>query len=257
MSGVRPAAVSTRCAICGNEIARPSRRSAARPVLLAGGRCSSASAAARRLRQGRAAGHVPAGRRERPQDRRTCSGRCSSSPASSASSSSPSSSSCVIRFRDRGQEMPKQTHGKPALEIMLTIIPAVILIGRRHPHRQHGLRAGQDQRHAVRHQRHRPAVVVGVRLPGAGRRRRRDRRADRHQRRAGASPPTGPRAAAHHQPRRHPLVLDPEAQRQARRRARPRPPAAHGGRPPGHLRRASAPSSAASATPACAWTRSA
>ena len=35
----------------------------------------------------------------------------------------------VIRYRDRGQEMPKQTHGKPALEIALTIIPALILIG--------------------------------------------------------------------------------------------------------------------------------
>jgi cytochrome c oxidase subunit 2 len=35
----------------------------------------------------------------------------------------------VIRFRDRGQEMPEQTHGKPALEIALTILPALILIG--------------------------------------------------------------------------------------------------------------------------------
>ena len=35
---------------------------------------------------------------------------------------------CVVKFRDRGQEMPKQTHGKPALEIALTIIPAVILL---------------------------------------------------------------------------------------------------------------------------------
>jgi cytochrome c oxidase subunit II len=35
----------------------------------------------------------------------------------------------VIKFRDRGQEMPKQTHGKPALEIALTILPALILIG--------------------------------------------------------------------------------------------------------------------------------
>jgi cytochrome c oxidase subunit 2 len=34
----------------------------------------------------------------------------------------------VIRFRDQGQEMPKQTHGKPALEIALTILPAIILI---------------------------------------------------------------------------------------------------------------------------------
>jgi len=36
---------------------------------------------------------------------------------------------CVIKFRDRGQAMPKQTHGKPALEIALTILPAIILIG--------------------------------------------------------------------------------------------------------------------------------
>jgi cytochrome c oxidase subunit 2 len=35
---------------------------------------------------------------------------------------------CVVKFRDRGQDMPEQTHGKPALEIMLTIIPAVILL---------------------------------------------------------------------------------------------------------------------------------
>lgn len=36
---------------------------------------------------------------------------------------------CVIRFRDKGQQMPEQTHGKPALEILLTIIPALILVG--------------------------------------------------------------------------------------------------------------------------------
>jgi len=35
----------------------------------------------------------------------------------------------LVRFRDHGQEMPRQTHGKPALEIGLTILPAVILIG--------------------------------------------------------------------------------------------------------------------------------
>ena len=34
-----------------------------------------------------------------------------------------------FRFRDRGQPMPEQTHGKPALEIGLTILPALILIG--------------------------------------------------------------------------------------------------------------------------------
>jgi cytochrome c oxidase subunit 2 len=36
---------------------------------------------------------------------------------------------CVFRFRDRGQAIPKQSHGKPALEIFLTVVPAVILIG--------------------------------------------------------------------------------------------------------------------------------
>lgn len=35
----------------------------------------------------------------------------------------------VFRYRDRGQPIPKQTHGRPALEIGLTILPALILIG--------------------------------------------------------------------------------------------------------------------------------
>ena len=33
----------------------------------------------------------------------------------------------IIKYRDRGQPIPEQTHGKPALEITLTIIPALIL----------------------------------------------------------------------------------------------------------------------------------
>jgi cytochrome c oxidase subunit 2 len=33
----------------------------------------------------------------------------------------------VIKYRDRGQPIPEQTHGKPALEITLTVIPALIL----------------------------------------------------------------------------------------------------------------------------------
>lgn len=33
------------------------------------------------------------------------------------------------KFRDRGQPIPEQVHGKPALEIALTILPALILIG--------------------------------------------------------------------------------------------------------------------------------
>lgn len=35
----------------------------------------------------------------------------------------------MVKFRDRGQAIPEQTHGKPALEITLTILPALILIG--------------------------------------------------------------------------------------------------------------------------------
>lgn len=34
---------------------------------------------------------------------------------------------CVIKFRDHGQPIPHQSHGNPALEITLTIIPALIL----------------------------------------------------------------------------------------------------------------------------------
>lgn len=33
----------------------------------------------------------------------------------------------MIKYKDRGQPIPEQTHGKPALEITLTIIPALIL----------------------------------------------------------------------------------------------------------------------------------
>lgn len=35
---------------------------------------------------------------------------------------------CIFRYRDRGQPIPKQTHGRRSLEISFTIIPAVILI---------------------------------------------------------------------------------------------------------------------------------
>ena len=33
----------------------------------------------------------------------------------------------MLKYRDRGQPIPEQTHGKPALEITLTVIPALIL----------------------------------------------------------------------------------------------------------------------------------
>ena len=35
----------------------------------------------------------------------------------------------IFKYRDRGQPIPEQTHGKPKLEIALTILPAVVLLG--------------------------------------------------------------------------------------------------------------------------------
>ncbi|MDO8364694.1 MAG: cytochrome c oxidase subunit II [Actinomycetota bacterium] len=34
----------------------------------------------------------------------------------------------VWKFKDRGQDIPEQTHGNPKLEILLTILPAIILV---------------------------------------------------------------------------------------------------------------------------------
>ena len=160
-----------------------------------------------------------------PRRSRTCSGRCSSSPASSACIVFAAVGWCVIRYRDRGQAIPKQTHGKPALEIGLTILPALILIGVGDPHRQHAVRARQDRRHRVRRQRHRPAVVVGDRLPGAGRA-------------AAGSPSRSSPAASWSSPTDTNVLVRgtsrdvihsfwiPQAQRQARHGARPGPDAA-------------------------------
>lgn len=36
---------------------------------------------------------------------------------------------CVVKFRDTGQPIPEQSHGNRRLEIALTILPAVILVG--------------------------------------------------------------------------------------------------------------------------------
>jgi len=35
----------------------------------------------------------------------------------------------MYRYRDRGQAIPEQTHGKPVVEIVLTVIPVLILLG--------------------------------------------------------------------------------------------------------------------------------
>ena len=35
----------------------------------------------------------------------------------------------LLKFKDRGQDIPEQSHGNPKLEIALTILPALILVG--------------------------------------------------------------------------------------------------------------------------------
>ena len=111
----------------------------------------------------------PAG--DNAQRSRTCSGRCSRIAGVVGLIVSGAIGCRCIRFRDHGQPMPKQTHGKPALEIALTILPALILVGVGIP-TVGTFRAGEDRRHRVLREHHRPAVVVGDRLPGPGRLRR-------------------------------------------------------------------------------------
>ncbi len=120
----------------------------------------------------------------------------------------------VFKFRDRGQPNPEQLHGRPTLEIVLTIIPALILIGIAIPTvstimalndtsdtecvinvtgqqwwweidypTQEGCGAGIDE----------PIVTSGQMVIPIG----------------------TPRARPRHQPRRHPLVVDPAPERQA------------------------------------------
>ena len=115
---------------------------------------------------GRAAGHVAARRRERPEHpepavaglphrrhrrrhrlrRRRLRRHQVPRPRPGDARADPRQAGA----RDRADDPPGRDPGR-----------------RRRPHRQHHLRAGQDRRHRVRRQRHRPAVVVGVRLPGA------------------------------------------------------------------------------------------
>ena len=67
------------------------------------------------------------------------------------------------------------------------------------------------------------------------------------------SSPPAPRCWSADQPRRDPLVLDPEAERQEGHGPRPRAPAAHRSRRARASTPGSAPSSAGCRTPTCAW----
>ena len=152
------------------------------------------------------------------------------------------------RFRDKpGAPIPKQMHGHTLLEIGWTVAFAVMLLIIGIP----TIRAVFDTQEAPAGQRAadgrgRAAVVVGVHVPVA-----------RHRHRQRGPPAGGPdRRLPPERPRRHPLVLDPPARRQARRGPAPGQP--H--RPhPGHPRAStsgSARSTAARRTPTCASARS-
>ena len=114
-------------------------------------------------------------------------------------------------------DFPEQSHGNTKLEILWTATPAA------HPRRPRGAERGRDPR-AQRLRRHRdggrgrgPAVVVAVQVRQQRRRRVRRRGRHHHRQRAG-DPGRHQRRDAHHLQRRHPLVLDPRAQRQEGRR---------------------------------------
>ena len=131
--------------------------------------------APRRLRRGRPAGHVAAGGRRTPRRSRTCSGRCS--PIAGVVGAARRRRR---RLGDRPLPRPRpadpQADPRPPGAGDRPDDPAgADPHRRRHPDRRHADGAVEDRRHRVLRQRHRPAVVVGDRLPGPGRLRR-DRR---------------------------------------------------------------------------------
>ena len=188
----------------------------------------------RRVRQRRAAGHVAAGRRERPEDpgpavagvrprrpRRADRRRRHRLGRLPVPRPRPADPQADPRAPGAGDRPDDPAGGHPHRH--------------RHPDRRHADGPVQDGRHRVLRQRHRPAVVVGGRLPDAGGLRR-HRDADRHER-ADGHPDGDQRARARHQSRRHPQLVDPQAQRQARHGPGSRPHGPAAGRRAGHLRR--------------------
>ncbi len=125
------------------------------------------------------------------------------------------------------QATPKQVHGNPALEIGLTVLPAVLLAAIAVPTVKVLFELNATPKDplvvnvigqqwwwefdypSIKGDDDLPLVTANEMVIPAGRQ---------------VTP-------EHHLPRRHPLVLDPEAQRQARRRPRPRPDLEHAGRP--------------------------
>ena len=126
----------------------------------------------------------------------------------------------LVRFRERPDEefTPKQVHGNPAMEIGLTVLPAVLLAAITIPTVTCSSTSTPSPRTRS------SSTSSGSSGGGSSTTRRSGRRRApaRHGQRDGdPRRPAGP--PEHHLARRHPLVLDPEAQRQARCGARPRP----------------------------------
>ena len=134
----------------------------------------------------------------------------------------------VIRFQDRGQPIPKQTHGKPTLEIGLTILPALILIGVAMPTvgTLIALAKTDDTECVVNVTGHQWWWEMDYPDPEGL---RRDRDPDRHQR-PDDHPDRDQRHDPRHQPRRDPQLVDPPPERQERHGprsgAQPAPPEA-------------------------------
>ena len=65
-----------------------------------------------------------------PSRSTTCSGRCFGSPLGSLSLVEGGILAALFLFRDKdGAQEPKQIHGSPKLEVLWTVIPALILAG--------------------------------------------------------------------------------------------------------------------------------
>ncbi len=126
---------------------------------------------------------------------------------------------CVVRYRDRGQAIPKQSHGNRKLEIALTILPALILVGvgiaststlmalSRTDDTQCVVNVtGQQWWWEIDYPVQDGCGGIAEPIVTSGQL---------------VIPDGHERVVARHQPRRHPQLLDAQAQRQARHGARP------------------------------------
>ena len=130
----------------------------------------------------------------------------------------------LIRFRHRKGDdtMPKQTHGNTRLEVAWTIIPALLLAALAVPTLSGIIALAKERPERSAHRRHRPPVVVALRVPGA----------EGHHRERAAHPDRTPDPPLSALRGHHPQLLGPGPRREAGRRPATREPAHDRGRPP-------------------------